>query len=280
MAYQDPSPGSTTTDGSTTDVAKEQAGRVGQKASEAGGQVAQTTKEQAQNVVGEAKQQARDLVGEARTQVRGQTVAQRDRAVQGLRSISDELEQMAQQGGQSGIVAEVARQIAGRTRDVAGHLERNEPSDLIEQVRAYARRRPVVFLAGATLAGVLAGRLTKGLSAGAPDSGPRQLPSGGDYGTGYGTDYGTGTTTYAAQPVAVETAEPYAADYPAPAYGTQGDQGYAAPDQYATTPGGFREPDAGYGTGQGDEYGGTPGGYPPPATPYDPDQPPARGWTP
>src|SRR5829696_8332727 len=135
MVYQDPAPGSPSY-GSTTDVAKEQAGRVGQRATEAGGQVAQTTKDQAQQVVGEAKQQARDLVGEARTQVRDQAGAQRDRAVQGLRSLGDELDQMAQQSGQSGIATEVARQLSSRTRDLAGHLERREPSDLLEQLRS------------------------------------------------------------------------------------------------------------------------------------------------
>ncbi|HZB50847.1 MAG TPA: hypothetical protein VE547_17300, partial [Mycobacteriales bacterium] len=175
--------------GSTTDVAKEQAGRVGQKATEAGSQVAQTTKEQAQQVVGEAKQQARDLVGEARTQVRYQAGTQRDRAVQGLRGLSDELDQMALQGGQSGLAAEVARQLSGRTRDLAGHLERHEPSDLVEQLRSYARRRPVVFLAGAALAGVVAGRLTKSLAAGAPDNGARALSSGDGYGRYASADY-------------------------------------------------------------------------------------------
>jgi hypothetical protein len=290
MAYQDPVPGSPRegdsaggSAGSTTEVAKEQAGRVGQKVTDAGGQVAQATKEQAQNVVGEAKQQARDLVGEARTQVRDQAGAQRDRAVLGLRSLGDELDQMARQGGQSGIATEVARQLSTRTRDLASHLERREPSDLLEQLRSYARRRPVVFLAGAALAGVVAGRLTRSLAAGAPDDGSRALP------TGYDDGYRT------AQPLAVEPA-PYAApDYPGtgyeagtgyqtPAYGTAG---YPAAGDYGTAGGGFREPDAGvpdsaYGTGE--EPGYPPAAYPPPAAPYEPvpepEQPPARGWNP
>ena len=185
MVYQDPVAGSPSDGSSTTDVAKEQAGRVGQKATEAGGQVAQATKEQAKNVVGEAKQQARDLVGEARTQVRDQAGTQRDRAVQGLRSLGDELAQMGQQSGQSGIAAEVARQLSTRTRDLAGHLERHEPSDLLDQLRSYARRRPVVFLAGAAVAGVVAGRLTKSLAAGAPDNGTRALTGGYDDYSGY-----------------------------------------------------------------------------------------------
>ena len=189
MANQDPGPGfgaGVGTTGSATDVAKEQAGRVGQAASDAGGQVAQTTREQAGNVAGEAKQQARDLVGEARTQVRDQAGTQRDRAVQGLHALGDELDQMTMQGGQSGLATEVARQVSGRTRDLAHYLEGREPADLLDELRAYARRRPVVFLAGAALAGVVAGRLTKGIAAGAPEQdGARSLTPGYDSGQPY-----------------------------------------------------------------------------------------------
>jgi hypothetical protein len=169
MSYPDSNMGS---DGnsSTPDVAKEQAGRLGQTAAGAGGQVAQTAKEQAQNVVGEVSQQARDLVGEARTQVRDQAGSQKNRAVQGLRALGDELEQMAQSSGQSGLAAEVAGQVSGRTRDLAQYLDRHEPGDLLQEVRSYARRRPVAFLAGAALAGVVAGRLTRGLTSGGDDS--------------------------------------------------------------------------------------------------------------
>ena len=290
MVYQDPAPGSPSY-GSTTDVAKEQAGRVGQRATEAGGQVAQTTKDQAQQVVGEVKQQARDLVGEARAQVRDQAGSQRDRAVQGLRTLSDELDQMAYQGGQSGLATEVARQVSSRIRDLAGNLERHEPSDLLEQVRAYARRRPVVFLAGAALAGVAAGRLTKSLAAGAPDTGSRALTSGYGYGDGYTTaePLAVDSGTYAASGYQTDTGYQsgtgYDAGYSAPAYGTtgaaSGGNGYetAPPEDYGTTAGGFREPDAGATDGG---YGDTgTAGYPP-ATPYEPvpepDQPP-RGWT-
>ena len=156
--------------GSTTEIAKEQAGRVGQTAAGAGGQVAQAAKEQAQNVAGEARQQARDLVGEARLQVREQAGSQKSRAVQGLRALADELQQLAQSSGQAGLATEVARQVSGRTRDLAFYLDRREPDELLEGVRSYARRRPVVFLAGAAVAGVVAGRLTRGLASGGDDS--------------------------------------------------------------------------------------------------------------
>ena len=276
-------------------VAKEQAGQVGQTAADAGGQVAQTTKEQAQNVVGEARQQARDLVHEARTQVRSQAGTQKGRAVEGLRSLGDELHQMAQQGGgQSGIAAEVARQAADRAHGLAQYLDRHEPADLLDEVRAYARRRPVVFLTGAAIAGVVAGRLTRSLAS-QGDNGPAALPAGrtqgltGGYGTGYDTGYGSGysTGTAAAAGYQTEPTEVYDPGYqppaplpvdPAPAY--PGSPVSADPT-YPATPADPGYEDTGYdpaapGTSQptGDAY----------QQGYDQgserDQPPSRGWTP
>jgi hypothetical protein len=283
MVYQDPGPGSDQNGGGVTAVAKEQAGQVGQTAADAGGKVAQTTKEQAQNVVGEAKQQARDLVGEARSQVRDQAGTQKGRAVQGLHALGDELEQMAQQGGQSGVATEVARQVSSRARDLAQYIDRHEPADLLEQARSYARRRPVVFLAGAALAGVVAGRMTRGLKDDSParltGGSPAQLTGTTDgYGTGY-SDVATGTQTGAAYPATSYESSGY------PPAGYEEPAGYEQPGYGSTAPGGFRAPDAGpVGTEYADQPGGTyqpvPGtglGYEPPV---EPEQPPARGWTP
>jgi hypothetical protein len=201
-------------------AAKDQGGQVGQTAADAGGQVAQTTKEQAQNVVGEAKQQARDLYGEARGQVRDQAGTQKGRVVDGLRSLADELDQMAQQGGQSGIATEVARQAAQRAHGLADHLDRHEPSDLLDQVRAYARRRPVAFLTGAAVLGVLAGRMTRNLASN-DDSGQRQLTGAattpqlsasgsypGEYGTVAPATYPVGTESGYGAPGTVSPAYP------------------------------------------------------------------------
>jgi hypothetical protein len=162
--------------GGVATAAKDQAAQVGQTATEAGGQVARTTKDQAANVVGEATQRARDLIGEARTQVGDQAGAQKGRAVEGLRTLGDELRQMADRGEGSGLATEVARQAASRAHGLADHLDRHEPAELIDQVRSYARRRPAVFLTGAAVLGVLAGRLTRNLTS--DDSSPPALTSG------------------------------------------------------------------------------------------------------
>lgn len=213
--------------GGVATAAKDQAGQVGQTAAQAGGQVAQTTKEQAANVVGEAKQQARDLAGEARTQVSGQAGQQKGRAVEGIRALAGELDDMAQQGGQSGIATEVAKQVASRAHGLADHLDRHEPAELLDQARSYARRRPVAFLAGAAVLGVLAGRLTRNLAS-SDDSGPAQLSSGPQARALTGSEYGS--------PAYRE----YEAIEPAPSYpvGT----GSAASGYQPDYSGGFREP--------------------------------------
>ena len=277
-----------------TSVAKEQAGEVGRTAADAGGNVAHTTKEQAGNVVGEAKQQARDLVGEARTQARTQAGAQKGRAVETLRTLGGELDEMAQQGGQSGIATEVARQVAQRTHALADHLDRHEPADLLEQVRSYARRRPVAFLAGAAVAGILAGRLTRNLAS-SDDDAPRGLTGGttpalpavepvtdftpayseGAPGYGYGqqapVDTGYAGTGYESTPGTGYAAPAYPADQPGGTY--QGDPAYQG-GAYQGEPA-YQDPGYQGGSYQGDpayqddpQYRPVPGG-----------EPPARGWT-
>ncbi|HEY6746233.1 MAG TPA: hypothetical protein VI357_11010 [Mycobacteriales bacterium] len=214
--------------GGVATAAKDQAGQVGQTAAQAGGQVAQTTKEQAANVVGEAKQQARDLVGEARTQVSSQAGQQKGRAVDSIRALAGELDDMAQQSGQSGIATEVARQVASRAHGLADHLDRHEPTELLDQVRSYARRRPVAFLTGAAVLGVLAGRLTRNLAS-SDDSGPGALRGGSrpQALTG-GSEYGSPAYR---QYEAIEPASTY------PVAGTESGTGGYQPE-YS---GGFRE---------------------------------------
>ena len=184
--------------GSTTAVARDQAAAVGQSASEAGSRVTQTAADQAREVAAETARQARDLLGEAGGHARGQASAQQQKAAGQLHSMADELRNMADKGGQSGVATEVAQQAAERLHGAASWLERREPADVLQAVRDFARRRPGVFLAGALAAGLAAGRLTRGVTdaarsgnqgSGNQGSGRR----GYDYGTqGYGGyDYGT-----------------------------------------------------------------------------------------
>lgn len=135
---------------STTDEAKAQVGNL-----------AGTTREEAANVAAEAKAQARNVLDDARTMIDDQTRSQRDRLVESARGFSGDLEQMAE-AGPDGMAGDVARQVADKLRSLSEHLDGREPSDLLEDVRDFARRRPGVFLLGALGAGVAFGRLARG----------------------------------------------------------------------------------------------------------------------
>jgi len=148
-------------DSSTKDVAKEQAAQVGQGAADAGKHVAGVAKEQASGVASEAADQAKNLYEQTRQELRGQASTQQQRLAEGVRSLSSELESMADRGN-AGTATELVREASSRARDVAGWLDQRDPGALLQEVTDFARRRPGTFLAIAAGAGLIAGRLTRG----------------------------------------------------------------------------------------------------------------------
>ncbi len=136
----------------TTDTARSEAGNV-----------AGVAKDEARNVVDEGRRQASHLMDEAMSQVDEQARTQRDRVVQTLRSVGDDLEKMARgEQPDSGLAQDVTRQVADRAHQLSSRMDGREPTELLDEVRSFARRRPGTFLLGAVAAGVVAGRLTRG----------------------------------------------------------------------------------------------------------------------
>jgi len=167
----------------TKEVAKQQASNVGHGAAEAGQHVAGVAKQQGSEVVGEASRQAKDLARQAQGQLREQAGAQQQKLASSLRSLSEELHSMANNSEQSGVATDLAREASQRTGALAGWLDGREPSDVMDEVTRFARRRPGAFLAAAAGIGFLAGRLTRGLQAQASgsdsstDMGQRRYPA-------------------------------------------------------------------------------------------------------
>jgi hypothetical protein len=163
---------------STAQVAREQVGEMGQSAQQAGQQVAQTAVDQVREVASEAGRQTRDLLTEARNQARDQVSSQQGRVVEGLRALGDELRQMAEKSGESGVATEVAWNASERAHGLADWIDVREAGAMVEEIRSFARRRPGMFLVGAAVAGVLAGRLTRGVVAehGSDSSGSTASP--------------------------------------------------------------------------------------------------------
>ncbi|HEX6336443.1 MAG TPA: hypothetical protein VFZ85_05770 [Jiangellaceae bacterium] len=141
---------------------KEQAKQTAGNAAEAGRHVGGVAKDEARQVATDARQQARNLLGEAKTQVEDQSRTQRDRLVSNLRTFTDDLEQMAGQTDNSGMANQLVQQVASTARSVTDKLDQREPSEMLDEVRRFARRRPGAFLLSAFAAGVVAGRVARG----------------------------------------------------------------------------------------------------------------------
>ena len=80
-----------------------------------------------------------------------------------LDGLSGELDEMSQNG--SGWASALVGDTADKTRDLARWMERTEPRDMLRGVEDFARRRPVAFVLGSALAGLIVGRLTRSMVA-------------------------------------------------------------------------------------------------------------------
>lgn len=150
---------------SGTDAAKEQASGVAQNAKQGGEHVAGVAKDEARNVAGEANHQAKELWEQTRSELTEQAGTQQQRVAQSLRSLSDELGQMADRSDQSGMATDLARQASTHSGNMAQWLDQRDPGSLVEEVKSFARNKPGTFLAVAAGVGLLAGRFSRGAAA-------------------------------------------------------------------------------------------------------------------
>jgi hypothetical protein len=174
-------PDPTNGDGSTADRVKTQGRQVAGDAAEGGKHVAQVAAGEASSVAREATDQARSLMDQASAQLSAQAGDQKDTLVAWLRSLADELQSMAgatrssagvvdPQSSHAGVATGLAERGADYAQRTASWLSDRDPSAVLEEVGAFARRRPGTFLVIAAAAGVLVGRLTRGLTAGTDDA--------------------------------------------------------------------------------------------------------------
>ena len=243
---------------STVDTAKSEAANVKDTAIDAAAGVKDVAKSEASNVAEEAKYQARSLVDQTRSELRGQASNQQSALAERLDGWASELGSMASRSDESGPMSDLAQEASRRVGEISRWLDSHEPADLVDEVKRFARRRPVAFLAIAAAAGVLAGRVTRGAGAAnrSVDSDRESRPA---------RAYDSGAYDY-------DTATPSAAtsgtrgyqdgDY-APRYGDTG----VAGDQGAGTGPTGRFPDTGM---------ATPGQYPTEGTAV-PERPGATG---
>jgi hypothetical protein len=185
--------------GSRKEAAKEEAADVARTAKGSAQNVAQTAKEEAAHVASEAKSTAQDLLSQAKSGLSSQAGTQQQKAAEGIRTISGQLQSMAEAPDQQGLASDLIRQAAQRSESVASWLENKQPGDLLGEVQRFARNKPGTFLLLAAGAGVLAGRLTRGLTAGTTETSSTTGTAGtaglaGQYSSPYGDQYTEGYT--------------------------------------------------------------------------------------
>jgi hypothetical protein len=225
-----------TSGASRKDAAKEEAADVARTAKGSAQNVAQTAKSEAANVASEAKSSAQDLLHQAKSGLTSQAGTQQQKAAEGIRTISSQLQSMADAPDQQGVASDLIRQAAQRSESVASWLENKQPGDLLGEVQRFARNKPGTFLLLAAGAGVLAGRLTRGLTAGTAETTGTttgtaglagQYPATGYAATPYGDQY---TESYAP---AGGTVPPPPVQLPGPATTTAGYDGGAPGSSYS-----------------------------------------------
>ena len=216
------------------DTAVGEAAAVKDTAVGAGKQVASTAKEEAANVAGEARQQAAGLLSSATSELKSQASTQQTKLASTLRGYTDQLQGLSQgQALEAGPLNDLVQRVAGRGSEVVSFLENREPADLLDELRNFGRRRPVLFLVLCGAAGVLAGRVTRGAVAAntSVDSPkPRSIDTGYQPTTTYATTeptYGTVDPAYgAADPTYPAAGSTYGAYTDAPAGGYETETTY------------------------------------------------------
>jgi hypothetical protein len=238
--------------GTFAETSKSEAASVKDTAAEAASGVADVARSEVTNVAKEAKYQTRNLVDQTRSELRGQASNQQSQLAAKVHDWASEVGAMASKSNESGPMTDLAYEASRRGGEIAHWLDTHEPGDVLEEVKRFARRRPVAFLALAAAAGVVAGRLTRGAVAAntSVDSDTEATPARAYDSNTYRGDYEgdrPSSAAYGARsyqdggyaPRHSETSVPPETTYQGtgnPVTGQFHDTGMAAPGQYPGTP--------------------------------------------
>lgn len=160
-----PAPPQQSSEDSTSQQAKNAAGDVAHDAQDAGRAVADTARTEAAGVKDDAVREGRKLWDETTSTLGTHATDQLGRAAGTLRTFSDDLGRMSRgEQPEDGLAKDLAGQVTDRTDSIASWLEDHEPVDVLTEVKSFARRRPVAFLAIAAGIGFAAGRLTRSVA--------------------------------------------------------------------------------------------------------------------
>jgi hypothetical protein len=165
-------------------------------AAERAGQVAGVARDEARDVAGDVREEATAVASEAATQVhnvvdstrsalRSQARQGTERASGALGDLGSQLRALAEGDREgAGEVGRYANEAGARLRSMADRLNSKGFDGVVDDVQAFARRRPGAFLALAAASGFVAGRLFRGAQAASSSGTPS--PAAPEIGAGQG----------------------------------------------------------------------------------------------
>jgi len=150
------------------DEGKSVAGTAGEQARS----VAETAKTQVTTVKEEAKTQASRVIGDATSELQTQVEQRVSELAEKARSTGDQLRALAEgRTEEAGPAADWARQASERLDQFSDRVGNMGLEEASQEVKRFARQRPMMFLAGAATAGFLLGRTFRNASGGGNGSG-------------------------------------------------------------------------------------------------------------
>ena len=157
MTDQTMTPANTGDGAGKTDAAKAVAGRAAERA----GDVAGEAQAQVQAVARQAKDQVKDLVERTRGDIGNEAATRSRQAAGSVRTLADQVAALAAGDPQAaGPLTDLLREGRDRLQTFAERLD-DGPDALLDDIRRFARRQPMLFLAAAGAVGFVAGRLVR-----------------------------------------------------------------------------------------------------------------------
>lgn len=137
-----------------------------------------TLKASASNVADTAREVTQQAAGQVKEKARGLFSDQKDRAVEGISSVSTALRDTATNlSDQNSPASSIIERAADHLESFKSSLEGKDLDQIVRDVQTFARRKPAVFFGGALAVGFLAARFFK---SSAPDDFETSYPTGFD----------------------------------------------------------------------------------------------------
>jgi ElaB/YqjD/DUF883 family membrane-anchored ribosome-binding protein len=188
----------------TASVVADQGKSVASTATDQARTVADTAKGQARGVTVEAKHQARRVLGDAQGELQTQLEQRVGQAADKARSTGGQLRALAEgRTDEAGPAADWLRQASDQVEQFADRINDLGLEGATQEVRKFARQRPMVFVGAAAAAGFLIGRTLKNAQA-AQSSPGQSSPAYGQSGQSYGQTYGQQRPVAGIDPYVVE----------------------------------------------------------------------------